>query len=209
MQLKIALNLKLNQCINFSLKLIIKLLYLRYKESGSATTPINIPSHTAVDNCKGCRIDTCNENVINSQLYSLKFHCNGIGNVVSIRYYQNTNKCNGNNLFLSLPITVTDESVIGFQCDLSDYMTTNIHNTCGTSNYIQLEMYENDCSIDTTECNEHRTHYIITGHYFKDTNNNCCVYECSNNDNYTENGYFAIKYPESDGYKLKTLQVMK
>ncbi len=141
----------------------------------------------------GYRTDICNENVINSQLHSYQFHCNGIENVFSISYYQNTNKCNSRNLFIFLPITITHESIIGFQCDFPDYMNTNVNNTFDTS-----------------------THDIITVHCLKDTNN-YCVYECTNN--CIENGYFTIKYfnnhlceaepyniisySESDGYNNK------
>ncbi len=51
-------------------------------------TPINTYTSVHIINYNGT--DKCNEKVINSQLYSYRFHCNAIGNVVSINYDQNT-----------------------------------------------------------------------------------------------------------------------
>eukprot|EP01084_Bolivina_argentea_P309806 535923_1 len=186
-----------------------KIIYMNNTDNCSQIThcysqQIDTPVNT-VTNCKfinyngtGYRIDICNENVINSKLYSYKFHCNDIGNVVSISYYRDTNECNSEQVLFSLPIT--DENVVDFQCGLSNSINKNIDNTCNVSNYMQLKIYENDngCLPDTEEYSEYTIHDIITGHCLKDTNDKYCIYECNNNNNNSENGYFTITYFNND-----------
>ncbi len=134
-------------CINKT-KVRTQIMHCNSSYDTHISTPINTSSPTAANNCNfndngtGYRIDICNENVINSQLYSYELNCNGIGIVVNESCYENTNKC--------------------FQCDFLDYQNKNIHDTCDTSNYMQLKIYENHCAIDTTEYNEQTTHDIIT-----------------------------------------------
>ncbi len=128
-------------------------------------------THTAVNNWKGYRIDLCNENVINSQMYSYAFHCNGIGDVVNINYYH---KCTAKNLFLLLPITITDETVINFP-DASDANIEKSENKRSNSIIIHGQESENKSNayikmnaVKKDECSDNEYENII--HSFNVTN---------------------------------------
>ena len=154
---------------------------------------------------EGHRTDVCHVEVINSELYSYEFICNDIGTTITYNYFYNTSKCDNNTI---ISYQISDEEVINFQCQPPE---TTTDTTCSKSDYMQLRMYETSdgsCSSDDLKTfdseimNEYIVQDIVIDYCLQDLDGNYCIYQCNNNNNHMEKGYFTITWfdnPFCDG----------
>eukprot|EP01083_Nonionella_stella_P139950 428088_1 len=161
----------------------------------------------------GHRIDTCQINSINSQMYSYDYQCNEEGDAVVYNYYYNTSQCD-NDPLISMPIT--DEKVIDFECD------TQPDTACNASDYMQLRVYTVDggCTpndlrtFDEDRMSEYAVVDVVVDQCLEDITGKFCMYQCSK-DEWTVSYYNSpncmgealsnatVKYNEIDCYDHK------